>query len=85
MAVDMRHEQGVAICRLLGDKVGGDHTSSACLVVNDDGDVPHGLKFLGQHTGQRVGTTSRREPHHNANGARGQSLSFDHGRGQQSC
>ncbi len=74
MAVDVRHEQGVAVAGLLGHIVGCDHARGAGLVFNQHGNVPHHRELLPDHTRQRIRATAGRKADHDADRAAGQVL-----------
>jgi hypothetical protein len=61
VAVDVRHQQRVAVARLLGHEVGRDDAGRARLVVDDDGDVPQHLQLLPQDARQHVGAPAGRK------------------------
>ena len=81
MAVDVRHDQGVAIAGLLGDKVRRNHAGRTAPVFDDHGGVPQHAQLLTHDTCQRVRAAAGRKPHHDADRPRGQGLRSEHGRG----
>ena len=84
VAVDVSHQQSVAIAGLLGNVVSRDHTSSTRFVVDDDGEVPHDRELLPHHARQCIGATTRREADHDTDRPVGQGLRLEHGCGDQS-
>jgi hypothetical protein len=82
VAVDMGHEQGVAITGLLADVVGRNHTGGTGLVLDHHRQVPHGGELLAHHPRQRIRAAARRKAHNDAHRPAGQGLGVKHRRGQ---
>ncbi len=64
MVAEVRHQQGAAICRLLGDVFGGDHAGRAGPVVDQHRNAPQRGQLLRNDARYHIGAASWRKTHH---------------------
>ena len=74
LAVDVRHQQRVAVAGLLGHIVGGDGARRACLVLDDDLRLPQVTQLLADDPSQNVRAATGCEAHDDTDGSIGQRL-----------